>query len=63
MKSSKLIRNINYNVVNYILNFICISIINVAVLRLALYHLYTFLCGVEVRALFCRSQHCGFKSP
>ena len=40
MKSFKLIRNINYNVINYILNFICISIIDVTVLRLVLYHSY-----------------------
>ena len=40
MKSFKLIRNINYNVINYILNFICISIIDVTVLRLLLYHSY-----------------------
>ena len=53
MKSFKLIRNNNYNVINYILNFICISIINVTVLRLVLYHLYTVLCGVVVRALGC----------
>ena len=39
------------------------SIINVTVLRLALYHLYIVLCGVEVRALDCRLQHLGFKSP
>ena len=37
--------------------------INVTVLRLALYGLYTVLCGVEVRALDCRSQLSGFKSP
>ena len=40
MKSFKLIRNINYNVINYILNFICISIIDVTLLRLVLYHSY-----------------------
>ena len=51
MKSFKLIKNIIYNVINYILNFICISIINITVLRLVLYHLYTVLCGVVVRAL------------
>ena len=62
MKSFKLIRNIIYNVINYILNFTCISIINVTVLRLVLYHLYTVLCGVVVRALGCRAQHSGFKS-
>ena len=62
MKSFKLIRNINYNVINYILNLFAFSIINVTVLRLALYRLYTVLCGVEVRALDCRSQHYGFKS-
>ena len=62
MKSFKLIRNINYNVINYIFNIICISIINVTVLRLALYHLYIGLCGLEVRALNCRSQPSGFKS-
>ena len=63
MKSFKLIRNINYNVINYILILLAFSIIDVTVLRLALYHLYTVLCGVEVRALECRSQHSGFKSP
>ena len=63
MKSFKLIRNIIYNVINYILNFICISIINVTVLTLVLYHLYTVLCGVEVRALDLESQHSGFESP
>ena len=39
------------------------SIINVTVLRLALYHLYIVLCGVEVRALDCRSKNSGFESP
>ena len=34
---------------------------NVTVFRLALYNLNTVLCGVEVRALDCRSQHPGFK--
>ena len=63
MKSFKLTRNINYNVINSIFNFICISMINVTVLRLVLYHLYTVLCGVVVRALDCRSQHSWFKSP
>ena len=63
MKSFKLIRNINYNVINYIFNFIAFSIIDVTVLRLALYHLYTILCGVDFRALDCKSQHPGFKSP
>ena len=48
MKSFKLIRNINYNILNYILNFVCI---------------FTVLCGVEVRALDCGSQHSGFESP
>ena len=38
------------------------SIIDVTVLRLAFYHLYTVLYGVEVRALAWRSQHPGFKS-
>ena len=51
MKSFKLIRNINYNVINYIFNFIAFSIIDVTVLRLALYQLNTVMCGVEVRAL------------
>ena len=63
MKSFKLIRNINYNVINYILILFAFSIINVTVLRLALYHLHTVLCGVEVRASDCRSQGSGFKSP
>ena len=63
MKSFKLIRKIIYNVINYILNFICISIINVTVLRFVLYHLYTVLCGVVVRALDCGSQYSGFESP
>ena len=63
MKSFKLIRNINYNVINYKFNFICISIIDITVLRLALYLLYTVLCGVEVRSLDCRLQHSGFESP
>ena len=63
MKSFKLIRNINYNVINYIFNFFAFSFINVTVLRLALYHLYIVLFGVGVRALDCRSQHSGFKSP
>ena len=40
-----------------------LSIIDVTVLRLVLYHLFTVLCGVEVRALDCRSQDRGFKSP
>ena len=39
------------------------SIINVTVLRLALYHLYIVLCGVEVRALDCRAQNSGFEAP
>ena len=60
MKSFKLIRNINNNVINYIFNLFAFSIINVTVHRLVLYHLYTVLCGVEVRALACRSQHSGF---
>ena len=65
MKSFKLIRNINnyYNVINYILNFFAFSIIDVTLLRLALYHLYTVLCGVEGRAPDCRSQGSGFESP
>ena len=62
MKSFKLIRNINYNVINYIFNLFAFSIINVTVHRLVLYHLYIVLCGVEVRALACRSQYSGFKS-
>ena len=62
MKSFKLIRNINYNVINYIFNLFEFSIIDVTVHRLVLYHLYTVLCGVEVRALACRAQHSGFKS-
>ena len=63
MKSFKLIRNINYNVINYILILFAFSFINVTVLRLALYHLYTVLCGVEVRVPDCRSQGTGFESP
>ena len=55
MKSFKLIRNFNYNVINYILILFAFSINNVTFLRLALYHLYTVLCGVEVRASDCRS--------
>ena len=43
-------------------NFIAFSIIDVTVLRLALYHFYPVLCGVEVSALAYRSQHSGFKS-
>ena len=39
------------------------TIINVTVLRLALYDLYTVLCGVEVRELDCESQHFVFESP
>ena len=39
------------------------SIINVTALRLALFHLYIVLCGVEVRALDCRAQNSGFESP
>ena len=62
MKSFKLIRNINYKVINYIFNLFAFSIINVTVHRLVLHHLYTVLCGVEVRALACRAQHSGFKS-
>ena len=57
MKSFKLIRNIIF------LILFAFSIINVTVLSLALYHLYTVQCGGEVRALDCRSQHSGFKSP
>ena len=63
MKIFKLIRNINYNVINYIFNLLAFSIMDVTVLRLALYHLYIVLCGVEVRALDCTSQYSGFKSP
>ena len=63
MKSFKLIRNINYNVINYIFNLFVFSIIYVTVLRLALYHLYTVLCGLEVRALDCESQYSGLESP
>ena len=63
MKSFKLIRNINCNVINYIFNFICIFNHQVADLRLALYYLYIVLYGVEVRTLDCRSQHSGFESP
>ena len=63
MKSFKLLENINYNVINQILNFIAFSIIDVTVLRLVLYHIYTVLCGVEVRVLAYRSQHSVFKSP
>ena len=63
MKSFKLLENINYNVINKILNFIAFSIIHNRVLRLVLYHLYTGLCGVEVRVLDFRSQHSGFESP
>ena len=63
MKSFKLIRNINYNVIKYIFNFIFIFNHQVTDLRLALYHLYIVLCGVEVRTLDCRSHHSGFKSP
>ena len=37
--------------------------IDVTVLSLALYHLYTVLCGVEVRAPDCRLQGPGFESP
>ena len=48
MKSFKLIRNINYNVLIIILILFAFSIIDVTVLRLALFHLYTVLCGVEV---------------
>ena len=58
MKSFKLIRNINYNVILFLILF-AFSIINVTVLRLALDHLYVALCGVEVRALDCSSQHSG----
>ena len=56
MKSFKLILNINYNVINYIFNFFAFSIIDVTLLRLALYHLYTVLCGVEGRAPVCRTM-------
>ena len=56
MKSFKLIRNINYILFAF-------SIIDVIVLRLALCHLYTVLCGVEDRALDCETQHSGFESP
>ena len=58
-----MIRNINYNVINYIFNFICIYIIDVTVLRLVLYYLYSVPCGVVVRALAYRSEHPGFESP
>ena len=52
MKSFKLIKNIIYNVINYNFKFLfALSIINITVLRLVLYHLYTVLCGVVVRAL------------
>ena len=61
MKSFKLIRNINYAVINYISNFFLHFQSSMSLL--ALYHLYIVLCGVEVRALVCRSQHSGFKSP
>ena len=37
--------------------------IDVTVLRLALYHFYTVPFGVVVRALDCRSQHSGLESP
>ena len=37
--------------------------IDVTVLRLALYHFYIVLCGVQVRALECKSQYSGFESP
>ena len=63
MKSFKLIRNINYNVINYIFNFSAFSIIDVTVLGLALYHLYTVLCGVEGTEPDCRSSGSGFESP
>ena len=63
MNSFNLKRNINYYVINYILILFAFSIIIVTVLRLALYHLYTVLGGVEVRELDCRSQHSGFESP
>ena len=63
MKSFKLIRNNNYNVINYILILFAFSTIDVTVLRLALYHVFTVLCGVEVRALDCSSQNSGFESP
>ena len=63
MKSFKLIRNINFNVINYILNLFAFSVIDVTVLRLALHDLYNVLCGVEVRALDCGSQHSWFESP
>ena len=63
MKSFKLIRNINYNVINYISILFAFSIIDVTVLRLALYHFYTVPCGVVVRVLGFRSQHSGFKFP
>ena len=63
MKSFKLIRNIIYNVINYILNLIAFSIIDVTVNRITLYHLYTVLCAVEVRALDCGLQRSGFESP
>ena len=63
MKSFRLIRNMNNNVIDYILNFISFSVINVTVIRLALFYLYSVLCGVEVRALDCKSQDSAFESP
>ena len=66
MKSFKLIRNINYNVINYILNIICIfnhqcygSKVSIA---LFIAHVYRVLYGVVVRVLVYRSEHPGFKS-
>ena len=63
MKSFKLIRNINYNVINYIFNFIYIFNHQCYCSWLVLDHFYIVLCGVGVRALDCRSQHSGFKTP
>ena len=36
---------------------------DVTVLRLVLYQLYSVPCGVVVRALAYRSEHPGFESP
>ena len=55
MKSFKLIRNNIYNVINYIKILFAFSIIDVTVLRLVLYQLYTVPCGAVVRVLDCRS--------
>ena len=45
MKSFRLVKDINYNVINYILNFILISIIDVTVFSLVLY--YTCVTGLD----------------